>query len=361
MATLECDVLVVGAGVVGLALARELGERAFVVERHEKFGWESSSHNSEVIHAGIYYDGLPLKAHHCRTGRDLLYDYCESRRVPHRRCGKWIFAATDAEVPALEKIERNARANDVPIERRAPPPSLKAVAALWSPTTGIVDSHRFMKALEVDATANGAQIVYRHVVRDVQRTSRGFEVVIEGPDGLTTQLRTRAFVNAAGLGAARFCDGYAVRACRGRYFRLGSRWTGRHAELIYPVPDPRGGLGVHLTIDLAGQARLGPDVDWADPNATPDDPNHYRFPVGVELAALREDFLKAGRRILSDLRAEDLEPDYIGVRAKLFRGTEAVKDFVIERQTNEWHLLGVESPGLTAALSLARTVASEVR
>lgn len=376
MDTWDTDLVVVGAGVVGLAVAQAVlaarpGTSTLLLERHAKFGFETSSHNSEVIHAGIYYKGLPLKARHCRVGRELLYDFCRQRGVPYANTGKFILATSADQLPALEAIRAAAAENGVALEDadaakcRELTGNPQIQAGLWSPTTGIVNSHELMRALEADLSNAGAHVLYSHSYAGIEsQDAAGTLLRVQGPGGETTLIRARAVINAGGLAAARIAsdfglNGLEIRACRGRYFKLSSRWRKRFAQLIYPVPDPRGGLGVHLTFDLAGDARLGPDVHWAEGAA--DDLTHYRFEEGASLDVLAAAFLEAGRKLFPDLRPDELAPDYVGVRPKLFVNGEAFRDFSIRRGSGaSWHLLGVESPGLTASLSLARDLAGEV-
>ncbi len=376
MDTWDTDLVVVGAGVVGLAVAQAvLAERpglsALVLERHAKFGFETSSHNSEVIHAGIYYKGLPLKARHCRDGRELLYDFCQRRGIPHQNTGKFILATTAEQLPALEAIRAAAAENGVALQDadaakcRDLTGNPQIYAGLWSPTTGIVNSHELMRTLEADISNAGAHLLYSHAYAGIEsQGADGTLLRVKGPGGETTLIRARAVINAGGLAAARIANdfglaGLEIRACRGRYFKLSSRWRKRFAQLIYPVPDPRGGLGVHLTFDLAGDARLGPDVRWAEGEA--DDHVHYRFEDGGGLEILQNSFLEAGRKLFPDLQPGELAPDYVGVRPKLFVNGEAFKDFSIRQGSGaSWHLLGVESPGLTSSLSLAKDLATEV-
>jgi L-2-hydroxyglutarate oxidase LhgO len=371
----DVDVLVVGGGVIGLSCARSLTLRGLsvcLVERHPKLGVEVSSHNSEVIHAGIYYKGKPLKARHCRLGRDLLYSFAAEYDVPHRRCGKLIVACSSAETEKLEGIRKSAEENDVPltylslneIRDRTFHPGI--VAALWSPETGIVNSHVFMQKLEALAVERGAMVLYRHKLEAVEgHDGSGWICQIKDPHGEPVRLRARAFVNAAGMASALVARKFflephvEIRPCRGRYFGMASRYQGKYPHLIYPLPDPRGGLGVHLTFDMGGRCRLGPDVDWvSSDDMSVFEKNHdglYAFDSPHD--GLQREFWRAGLRIIEALKEEDLSPDYVGVRPKLFVDGRAHDDFSIHRGAHgDIHLLGIESPGLTAALSIAEEV-----
>jgi len=359
----EVDVLVVGAGVVGLACARALaqaGREVWVLDAAEGIGTGISSRNSEVVHAGLYYEPGSLKARHCVAGRDLLYRYCEARGVGHRRCGKLIVATRDEERAALATIEQRARASGVAslrwldaAEVRAMEPALQAVAALWSPDTGIVDSHGLMLALQGDAEAAGANFVFHTPVLGAQREGSGWRLRTGGAAPMT--LGARWIVNAAGLGAVRLAaamQGFPAAQvpreyrAKGSYFSL----TGRapFSRLIYPVPEP-GGLGTHLTLDLGGQAKFGPDVEWVEQDDYVVDP------------ARRTRFEQSIRRYWPALPEGALQPAYAGIRPKISGPGEPAADFRIDGPREHGasgvvQLFGIESPGLTSALSIAEQV-----
>jgi len=363
MEWVEC--VVVGAGVVGLGIARALasaGREVLVLERNGRIGEEVSSRSSEVIHGGMYYASGSNKARLCVAGRRALYAFCESHGVPHRRLGKLIVASEATQHPALEAILRQGRVNGVDdlelidADRvAAMEPALRARSALWSPSTGIVDSHAFMLALQGDAEERGAVLALRAPVERGEILPDGFLVETGGEQPM--RLSTRLLVNAAGLGAwdvARALAGYPCDRipprvlARGVYFGLAQRSPFRH--LIYPVPES-GGLGVHLTLDLAGRARFGPDVEWIDDI-------DYRLDAGR--AAL---FYPAIRRYWPDLPDGALQPDYTGIRPRLGRMSQAAADFRIDTPARHGipglvQLFGIESPGLTAALALADEVAA---
>jgi L-2-hydroxyglutarate oxidase LhgO len=356
----EVEAVVVGAGVIGLAIARALalaGHEVIVLEKAYTIGFETSSRNSEVIHGGLYYPKDSLKAVACVQGRARLYDYCRDHGVPHAQLGKLIVATEEAELPGVEKIEAAARANGVTnlewltaSEAQRLEPALRCVAALVSPSTGIIDSHALMLAYQGDAEAAGAFVVFRAPVLSGQVVNDGFELSVGGDE--PTTIRCRILVNAAGLYApalARSVEGIPAESiptayfCRGVYFTLSGKTPFRH--LIYPVPVP-GGLGVHITLDLAGQARFGPDVEWIDTVDYAVDPRRG------------DSFYDAVRRYWPGLRDGALQPGYAGIRPKISSPTEAAADFVV--QGPEIHgvpglvnLYGIESPGLTASLPLA--------
>lgn len=358
----------VGAGIVGLAVARALalrGRETLVLEAEDAIGTGTSSRNSEVIHAGIYYPPGSLKAQLCVRGKHLLYAYCEARRIEHRRCGKLIVAADEEQVTALERIAATARANGVAdlrwldaAEAKAMEPALSCVAALLSPSTGIVDSHGFMLALQADLEAAGAMVALRAPVRRGRCGTHG--ILLEAGVEERFELEARIVVNSAGLHAqalARCLEGVPpdsippARYAKGNYYVLQGRAPFRH--LIYPVPEP-GGLGVHLTLDLAGQARFGPDVEWIEKLDYTVDP------------ARAERFYRAIRRYWPGLSDGSLYPGYAGIRPKLGGPAAGAADFLI--QGREAHgvgglvnLYGIESPGLTAALAIAERVADAIQ
>ncbi len=358
----EIECVVVGAGVVGLAVARALalaGREVIVLEAADAIGTETSSRNSEVIHAGIYYPQGSLMARSCVAGREMLYAYCAEHGVPHRNCGKLIVATDDAEAAALEGIRARAAANGVALETLranqaiAMEPELRCVAALHSPSTGIIDSHAFMLALQGDAEGAGAAFAFLSPVLRGRVEPGGIVLDVGGAE--PTALRCRVLVNAAGLHAptlARAIAGVAPEAVPREYYAKGNYYTlsGRSpfSRLIYPVP-VAGGLGVHLTIDLAGQARFGPDVEWVE-----------RIDYGVD-PGRAELFYDAVRRYWPGLRDGTLQPGYAGIRPKIVPPSVAKQDFVVQGEAAHGvrglvNLFGIESPGLTASLALAEWV-----
>lgn len=364
--TESVDAVVVGAGVVGLAVARALalrGRDVLVLEAAEAIGTGTSARNSEVIHAGIHYAAGSLKARLCVRGGALLYAYCEARGVPHRRCGKLIVATSDAQCAALDGIAAHAAANGVALQRlsaeeaRALEPALACVAALSSPGTGIVDSHAFMLALQGDIELAGGLVALRSPVHGM-RVERDGAIVLDAGEG--SALRARTVVNAAGLGAqalARRTAGLDARHvppahyAKGSYFTLAGRAP--FGRLIYPVPEAAG-LGVHLTLDLGGQARFGPDVQWVE---RPDD-------LTVD-PARGDAFYAEVRRYWPGLRDGALAPGYAGMRPKIQGPGEPARDFLVQGPAEHGvaglvNLFGIESPGLTSALALGEQVAQLV-
>ena len=361
----ECAVI--GAGVVGLAVARALamaGREVVVIEAEPAIGTGISARSSEVIHAGLYYPPGSAKARLCVRGKALLYDYCVSRGVPHRRIGKLIVATDEGQRPALDATLANARACGVhdlerldaeALHRREP--AIHGVAALWSPGTGIVDSHALMIALLGDAEAHGATLALASPVTHGRVLDRGIELATGHVDARFV-FEAGLVVDCAGLAAtlvARSIEGVdaaripATHFAKGNYFTLTGRAPFSH--LIYPLPEP-GGLGLHLTLDLGGQARFGPDVQWLPDGAA------FDYAVDEGRAAA---FTSAIRKYWPDLPDDALVPAYAGIRPKLsVRGAPAA-DFVIAGPRQHGtpglvQLFGIESPGLTSSLAIAEEV-----
>jgi len=362
------DAVVVGAGAVGLAVARELalhGHETIVLEATAGIGNGTSSRNSEVIHAGLYDAPTSLKARLCVAGRRLLYPFCEARGVGHRRCGKLVVAATPVQVELLRAIERRALANGVEglrwlsgAEARDLEPALEGEAALLSTATGIIDSHALMLAYLGDLENAGGALVVRSPLESAVTRGDGFVLRVGGDAPL--EIEAGVLVNAAGLHAqevARRIDGLDPALiprtwfAKGNYYALAGRSP--FTRLIYPVPEP-GGLGVHLTLDLADQARFGPDVEWIDVDA----PDAIDYSVDPARSAA---FYAAIRRYWPELKDGALAPAYSGVRPKLQGPGASPSDFML--QGPEAHgvgglmnLFGIESPGLTASLAIAAEV-----
>ena len=360
MDQLEC--LVIGAGVVGLAVARELarrGREVVVLEAEDRPGTGVSSRNSEVVHAGIYYPAGSLKARLCVAGNKALYAYCQAHGVDHRRCGKFIVATGADQVDALRQLRARAEANGVADlewleagEAARLEPGLRCAAALHSPSTGIVDSHGLMRALRREAEDHGAVIVLKSPAVGGRATAAGVEVAVGGAEPMT--LRASRVFNCAGLGALALAHAFEgtgraalpplpTRFAKGNYFGLAG--AAPFSRLVYPVPS-HGGLGVHLTLDLAGQARFGPDVEWVD-----------REEYGVD-PRRAEAFYAEVRKYWPGLPDGALLPAYAGIRPKLHGPGETAPDFLVQREDTHGvpglvHLLGIESPGLTASLALA--------
>lgn len=360
------DAIVVGAGVIGLAIGRELvrrGLRTLVLDGEQTFGTWTSSRNSEVIHAGIYYEKGSLKEQLCTRGRDMLYNYCLEKGVPHSRIGKLIFAATPDQSSALDQIM--AHASDAGVddlirlqasEIAAFEPMLTCHEALLSPSTGIIDSHAYMLALLGELESGEGLFVARSPVQRLSRRGSSWAVHLQGYD--EPSAIANYIVNAGGLTAHLLALETEdlpkemvpkVRYARGVYFNYGKV---PFSHLIYPVP-VAGGLGTHLTLDMAGMGRFGPDVEWID-----------RVDYGVD-PARRETFITAARAIWHDLDPARMVPGYAGVRPKLSSPGEPAADFLIVGPESHHlpglvNLFGIESPGLTASLAIAETVAAKL-
>ena len=365
--THDVHTVIVGAGVIGLAVANQLaseGNDVLILEQKHLFGSETSARHSEVIHAGIYYPKDSLKAQFCTRGKALLYNYCKKHAIEHKRLGKIIVATSAEQVDTLHGIAAHARANGVDDlehlgknEVSALEPAIVASAGLLSPSTGIVDSHAFMLSLLGTAESQGAMIAYNSHVDRVEKITGGFKLSVVGQDSMT--LTCKQLVNAAGHGAcplalASDClteqQTPTAKFAKGNYFRLQGKTP--VSRLIYPVPEP-GGLGVHITLDLAGQSRFGPDVQWQD-----------SLDYNVD-ASRSEKFYTAIRRYWPALEDDALVPDYAGVRPKIEMNGAAFNDFVV--QGREVHgvdglvnLFGIESPGLTSSLAIAEYVSEQL-
>ena len=362
MDRVEC--VVIGAGVIGLAIARALamaGREVVILEAEDAIGTHTSSRNSEVIHAGIYYPQESLKARACIAGRNLLYAYCAEHGVPHQCCGKLIVATSTEQIPELKTIRQKAHANGVTdvveipaAEAMRMEPALRCVAALHSPSTGIIDSHALMLAYLGDAEAAGAMLALKSPLTGCRFSSGEFVLQVGGEE--PTEITAKTLVNSAGLRApsvARLIAGFPAEKiprelyAKGNYYSLSGRPP--FSRLVYPVPEP-GGLGVHVTLDLAGQARFGPDVEWVDR-------------IGYEVDPRRADrFYAAIRRYWPALPDGALAPGYAGIRPKISGPDEPAADFVLQGPAGHGipglvNLFGIESPGLTASLSLADDVA----
>lgn len=363
----DIDAIVIGAGVIGLAIARELsiaGLSTIILEKEREFGTGTSSRNSEVIHAGLYYPAGSLKAKHCVKGQELLYAFCESHGVSHQRCGKLIVASDYHEIPALEALLAKGKANgcdDLVMLSKAHAlalePELSCVGALHSPSTGIIDSHGLMLALLGDAESFGCQIAYCAEFVAAEKLGGDFSVKVGGDEPM--ELTCSYLINTSGHFAPdiarNICGGGTAELpkpylAKGNYFSLTGKTPFRH--LIYPAPHEHG-LGVHLTLDLAGRARFGPDIEWVD---TLD----YRVD-----ATRGESFYDAIRRYWPQLPNNSLAPSYSGIRPKISGPNDPALDFRIDGKEAHGiegliNLFGIESPGLTSCLSIAQDVAARL-
>lgn len=368
VSTIDIDALVIGAGVIGLACARALalsGRDTILLERTSEIGSQTSSRNSEVIHAGLYYPTGSNKAKFCVAGRRALYRYLADRQIDYRKCGKLIVASGPDERQALIALQQKAADNGVENIEFLPPDQVRRLepalsdsvsGALYSRETGIFDSHAFMVSLLGDLEQAGGSIAYQSHVLGGRVESNSVILEIGGSEAY--DVRANTVVNAAGLQAldiARAISGPHVASlpqahfAKGRYFSVTGKVPFRH--LIYPMPN-NAGLGTHLTLDLSGRGRLGPDVAWVEPDA--DGTFDYSIPE-----SLADTFHKAATRFWPDLQIDNLQPAYAGIRPKLVGPSDPPADFLVQHKPNSplINLLGIESPGLTSSLAIADFVA----
>jgi L-2-hydroxyglutarate oxidase LhgO len=363
----EVDVIIIGAGVVGLAIAAELSradKTVFVFEKNRTFGLETSSHNSEVIHAGMYYPENSLKAKLCINGNSLLYELCDKFNINHKQLGKLIVAADDAETKEVERLYYQGLKNDVSglqmlaredIKRLEP--NVKAVAALLSPSTGVVDSYNLLRCYYGRAKENAVEFIFNTAVIGIDRNTGSFNVSIHDSEGISS-VTANVVINAAGLFSDKVAQlagidlekaGYKLHYCKGEYFSLNPKVGCSVHRLVYPVPE-QAGVGVHVTLSIDGSMRLGPDTKYVD-----------MIDYAVDESA-GEEFYQAVRRYLPSVELDDLVPDFAGVRPKLQGPGEGFRDYVIRDETEKGlpgliNLIGIESPGLTASPAIAKYVA----
>jgi L-2-hydroxyglutarate oxidase LhgO len=365
---MDASVTIIGAGVIGLAIAEKLSEKyrnVYVIEKHPTFGQETSSRNSEVIHAGIYYLQGSLKAKLCVEGKTLLYDYCDKYDIPYKNCGKLIVATNEHEVSVIESIKEHARKNGVDlvmIERdqvSEMEPEVFALKALYSPTTGIVDTHSLMKRFETNALNNGAQIVYGSEVTEIRRIEKGYEITLMDADGQNFRFTSGILINSAGLTADRVSEmagindkNLKIYFCKGEYFRIRPPKNRLIKRLVYPVPrENMEGIGIHVTVEMEGGVKLGPDVTYLESNI-------YDYKVSP---SKQEAFWESAKRFLPFIEYDDLLPEMAGIRPKTQKQGDPIRDFYIKEESARGYcglinLIGMESPGLTSCISIANYV-----
>ena len=368
----NAEITIIGAGVEGLSVAScvaRKGRNMFVLERHASFGQETSSRNSEVIHASIYYPQDSLKGRFCLEGNALMYELCEKHNIPHRRTGKLIVAVNEEEegkLPQLLETAKDNGAGGVKIvsaeEVRKYEPNVSARAAILCPASGIVDSHSLMKYYERTAIENSASIAYNAEVKAVEKTGGGYIVRVVDTEGRDFEFQTRILINCAGLESGTVSAmlgididtaGYRINYCKGMYFRVSGSISRFPGMLIYPVPPAAGFVGIHTTPDLGGGMRLGPYDEWVDT---------IEYTVDE---SLRELFFKATVSFLPFLKMEQINPDTAGIHPKVQKQGEPMKDFIIRHEAdrgleNFINLVGIESPGLTSSPAIGRYVAGLV-
>jgi L-2-hydroxyglutarate oxidase LhgO len=363
----ETDIVVIGAGVIGLAIAERIADskrEVIVLEKHDGFGRETSSRNSEVIHCGMYYAEQLLKTRLCVRGNPILYELCARKGIPHRKTGKIVVATDEQETVKLRDLFEQGRRNGVPglrllgareiVEME---PYVTGVLGLYSPESGIVDSHLLMEYLEHGAASKGVTVAYGCEVTDLRNSESGYLIEIRESDGELTVLKSVCVINAAGLHADRIARiagididgaGYRLRPCKGEYFRVSGRHRGKLHRLVYPVPSPIH-LGAHAVLGLDNSLKIGPNSFYVD-----------ALDYGVD-AGHQKEFHEKARRFLPFIEFNDLSPDISGIRPKLYRQGEPFRDFVIREEGDRGlpgliDLIGMESPGLTACLAIAEMV-----
>lgn len=370
---MDTEITIIGAGVVGLAIAARLSdtfEGVVVVEKNKGFGKETSSRNSEVVHSGIYYPQGSLKARLCVKGRQLLYDYCEKNEIPHSNCGKLIVATDEEEEKQLPSILERSKKNGVTSgkhitseEAKELEPNIEVMSALYFPESGIVDSHGLMKELEKEAGRNGVDMAYNNEVAGLKKIDGGYEVTVKDADGDFT-FSTCNVINAAGLGAYNISrlmgyddPFYRLYYWKGEYWGVGNGKNKLVNRLIYPVPETNTtGLGIHATVDLNSGVRLGPNAIYLEDG---------RLEYSVDKSR-KAQFYESAKRFLPFLEPDDLHPDQAGIRPKLQKPGDPIRDFIIRNEADKGYpgfinLVGIESPGLTACLAIGEYVKQLVK
>ena len=361
------DIIIIGAGVIGLAIASEIGQKdkdVTVVERHPTFGQESSSRNSEVIHSGLYYPEGSLKARLCVEGKRFLYQLCEEQNIPHKRLGKLIVATNDPEVENLEKLISRGKNNGVEdlnlltkSEIKKIEPNIQAICAIHSPSTGIVDTHQLMRYLEYSAKEKGVMFAYNCEVIGIEKKEEGYQIDICDVDGKSLTIFSPILINSSGLHSDKTAQmvgidiekaGYKLHYCKGEYFRVKGSKSGFINQLVYPAPGDIS-LGIHTAIDLQGQLKLGPNAFYVEEINYDVDPSH------------KLEFYESTKRFLPFIESDDLSPDMAGIRPKLQEPGGSEEDFIISHEVEKGlpgliNLIGIDSPGLTASLTIARYV-----
>ena len=366
---MDAGITIIGAGVVGLAIAQKLSgefQDVFLIEKHSTFGQETSSRNSEVIHAGIYYPEGSLKSKLCIEGKRLIYDYCRNYDISYNNCGKLIVATSEDEISILEGIVRTANDNGVDdlimIDKNKITdlePAVFALKAIFSPSTGIVDTHSLMKRYETNTINNGGQIVYGSEVNAIRKIGNGYEITVLDSDKNIYTFSSNSVINCAGLTSDKISemvgiadDHLKIRFCKGEYFRLKPPKNKLISKLVYPVPVHNlEGIGIHVTVEMDGGVKLGPDVTYLETN-------EYDYKV---TASKQEAFFRSAGKFLPFLEFDDLTPEMAGIRPKIQKPGDPVRDFYIAEESKNGcpgfiNLIGIESPGLTSSLAIANYV-----
>jgi len=371
---MDSEITIIGAGIVGLAIADEISGKypnLFVIERHPSFGQETSSRNSEVIHAGIYYTKDSLKASLCVEGKKLLYAYCKKYDVPFNNCGKLIVATTEAEIAVIEGIRQTAINNGVDDlvvldkdKTAEMEPNIFALQALFSPSTGIIDTHSLMKQFETNTINNGGQIVYGSEVTGIKRIKGGYEITLQDADNANYSFTSGIVINSAGLASDKVSEmvgivdeNLKIYFCKGEYFRVNPPKNRLINRLIYPVPyQNMEGIGIHVTIDMGGGVKLGPDVKFLESN-------EYDYKL---TPSKQEYFYKSAKKYLPFLEFDDIAPEMAGIRSKIQKPGDPQRDFYIMEESKRGfpgfiNLIGLESPALTSSIAIAKYVSNMIK
>ncbi len=371
---MDAEISIIGAGVVGLAVSEKLSSEyseVYLVEKHLTFGQETSSRNSEVIHAGIYYTKDSLKARLCTEGKRLLYQYCDKYDVPYNNCGKLIVATSEEEIPIIEGIRKTAvnnGLNDLVVLDKEQiikmEPNIFAIKALYSPSTGIIDSHSLMKQFETNTINNGGIIVYGSEVTEIKKTEGGYEISVTDAEKQNYTFTSRIVINSAGLAADKVSEmvgisdeSLKILFCKGEYFRVNPPKNKLIKRLIYPVPHPNmEGIGIHVTIDMGGGVKLGPDVKYLESN-------DYDYKL---TPSKQEEFYKSAKKFLPFLEFDDLSPEMAGIRPKIQKPGEALRDYYIMEESRRGfpgfiNMIGMESPALTSSIAIAEYISELVK
>jgi L-2-hydroxyglutarate oxidase LhgO len=370
---MDAEITIIGAGVIGLAIAEKISGKysnIFIIEKHPTFGQETSSRSSEVIHAGIYYPRESLKAKLCVEGKSLLYDYCRKYEIPVNNCGKLIVATSQEEISVIEGIRKNSAINGVDLEIMEQAqiatlePNIFALKALYSPTTGIVDTHSLMKRMETNFLNQGGQIVYGSEVKGIRKIENGYEISLLDADMKDYSFTSALVVNSAGLTSDNISEmagmkdeSLSINFCKGEYFRVNPPKNRLINRLIYPVPHTNmEGIGIHVTIDMGGGVKLGPDVTYLESKV-------YDYHVD---ASKQEAFWRSARKFLPFLEYDDIAPEMAGIRPKTQKKGEPIHDFYIKEESGRGNpgfinLIGMESPGMTSCLAIANYVDKLIR
>ena len=367
----KADIAIIGAGIIGLTISASISREnraVYVLEKNSSFGQETSSRNSEVIHAGIYYAKDSLKARTCVEGNRLIYEICEKHGIPYKKTGKLVVAIKKEELKELEHLLQNGQDCGAPglrilseREVKQREPNIKALAALYSPSTGIVDSHNLMRHFYQRAKAQGAEFVFQTEARQIKKQGSGYQVIVRDADGTDFSFFTRILINCAGLNSDIIAESaginiekenYTLKFCKGEYFRVGSSKNRMIRHLVYPLPDQKEiSLGIHATPDLGGGLRLGPDVQYIEKSCANYDIDNSK----------KESFWRSVNKFLPFIEAEDLVADTCGIRPKLQGPENGFRDFVISHEEQKGfpgliNLIGIDSPGLTCAPATANYV-----